>query len=115
MSACATCRRFHRVHRTFWERLVYRAAYECEDCKKRITVRRRLVFRLTLEARCPECGSARLSLFSAPDNIERMSRQTWSRVQKWLGGHLYYCAICRLQFHDWRSRAPEEGKRTMFS
>ena len=115
MSACATCRRFHRVHRAFWERLIYKAAYECEDCKKRITVRRPLTFHLTLEAHCPRCGSTRLSQFSAPDNIEQMSRSARSLIQRWLGGRLYYCAGCRLQFYDWRSRVREKEKRTMFS
>src|SRR6476619_7543250 len=103
MTECSSCR-FHRVHRTFWERLVYRAAFECIDCKRRITLRHSFSFQLALEARCPKCGSAQLRRLNSPDKIESMSRRPWNLIQGFLGGHLYYCALCRLQFYDWRGR-----------
>ena len=112
---CATCRRFHRVRRTFWERLYCRAAYACDDCKRRMTVPRRLSFHFALDAHCPQCGSAELRRLSARDNVESMSRHPLSRMQRWLGGHLYYCALCRLQFYDWRGRERQHSERTMMS
>lgn len=64
---------------------------------------------------CPECGTGQIKRLAETDGIDRMSTVPWSTLQRYLGGRLYYCAFCRLQFHDCRRRlhapAPVEKPR----
>jgi len=102
MPRCARCNQLHRLHRRFWQKLIYQAIYECADCKARIAEPRRFMFRLSRRPRCPQCGTSHLRQFSGRDRIERMSHHPLSMLQALLGGRLYFCALCRLQFYDWR-------------
>jgi hypothetical protein len=54
---------------------------------------------------CPECGNARVARLARRDRIERMSDAPWSTIQRHLGGKLYHCALCRLQFYDCRKQS----------
>jgi hypothetical protein len=96
------------LHRTFWQRFIYKAIRECRDCKARITEPRRFTFRFMRRARCPECGARTLRQFSGRDPIERMTHHPLSLLQGLLGGHLYFCPLCRLQFYDWRRLSQEQ-------
>ena len=102
MARCTRCQKYHRVHRTFRERLLYRAIYECTVCKFRIVEWRAYTFRFSRYARCPDCGSQNLRRLRKRDPIERVSHHPWNVLQRMLGGRLYYCSRCRLQFGDLR-------------
>jgi hypothetical protein len=54
---------------------------------------------------CPECGNKRVRRLARRDRIDRMSDVAWSTIQRHLGGKLYHCALCRLQFYDCRKQA----------
>ena len=54
---------------------------------------------------CPECGTTRIRRLARRDRIERLSDVPWSAIQRHLGGKLYHCALCRLQFYDCRKQA----------
>jgi len=61
--------------------------------------------------RCPDCGTARVVHRSKRDPIDRMSKSPSSVIAKWMGGKLYHCIFCRLQFYSTRPKAvlpPEE-------
>jgi len=58
-------------------------------------------------ATCPECARLQVRLLAKPDRIDRVSRVPWSAVQRLLGGKLYRCSRCRLQFYDCRKPAPQ--------
>jgi hypothetical protein len=40
------------------------------------------------------------------DHIDHMYRHPLSLLQRLLGGKLYHCRYCRIQFYDWRRPAP---------
>jgi DNA-directed RNA polymerase subunit RPC12/RpoP len=90
---------------------IYLAIYECAECHTRTAELRPFLFRFSRKARCPECGTRQLRRFQVRDHIERMSRHPLSLLQRLLGGRLYYCSLCRLQFHDWRGLAPELSRK----
>ena len=54
---------------------------------------------------CPECGTTRVKKLLKRDPIDRRSAVPWSRIQGYLGGRLYHCLSCRLQFYDCRKQA----------
>ena len=54
---------------------------------------------------CPECGNTRVRRLPRRDRIDRLSDVPWSVIQRHLGGKLYHCALCRLQFYDCRKQA----------
>jgi hypothetical protein len=55
-------------------------------------------------ATCPECGARRIKRLHKRDWIDRFSTMPWSKLQRWLGGALYSCPLCRLQFYDCRKQ-----------
>ena len=57
-------------------------------------------------AACPECGTERVKRLIRRDRIDRMSDVPWSTIQRHLGGKLFHCVLCRLQFYDCRKQAP---------
>jgi hypothetical protein len=95
-----------RVHRTFWERFVYMAIYECRDCDNEELVPRRFRYHFGPECRCPRCGTIRVSKLKSRDMIDRMSHGFLNLVERMLGGQLYHCCFCRVQFYDRRKVAP---------
>jgi DNA-directed RNA polymerase subunit RPC12/RpoP len=56
---------------------------------------------------CPECGAKRVKKLHKRDWIDRVSTMPWSKLQRWLGGALYDCPLCRLQFYDCRAQLLE--------
>ena len=68
---------------------------------------RRYTFRKGPEARCPLCGTYRLRALAERDHIDRMYNSLVNLVLRIMGGRLYHCRYCRLQFYDRRRLAPE--------
>ena len=56
---------------------------------------------------CPECGTTRVKKLLKRDPIDRSSAVPWSRIQRSLGGRLYHCSNCRLQFYDCRKQTSD--------
>jgi DNA-directed RNA polymerase subunit RPC12/RpoP len=105
MPRCQRCAQIYRVRRNLWQRLFYRAIYECAECSSRIVEPRLYTYRFSSRVRCPECGTYDLRRLSTPDPIDRVSAHPINLLQRLLGGRLNYCSRCRLQFHDWRPMA----------
>jgi len=105
---CGYCggNRLKRVHRTFIERFSYLAIYECRDCENEEFIPRRYTYHFGDEARCPNCGTYRITKLRGIDKIDRMAAGPLNRIEKLLGGNLYHCVFCRLQFYDRRKSAP---------
>ena len=51
---------------------------------------------------CPKCGTERVERLRRKDEIDPVSKLPWSTVQHFLGGKLFHCQSCRLQFYDCR-------------
>ena len=109
MTDCPTCYgRLRRVHRTFKEKLLYLAVYECPQCHARTSESRWYALYLGDRPRCPSCGTYRLSRLTSRDRIDPMHKGVINFTQWLLGGDLYHCRYCRLQFYDLRKRAAAE-------
>jgi hypothetical protein len=70
-------------------------------------------------AKCPKCSSKDLVALRRVDGVDKMRRGPLNLLHRLLGGQLYHCWFCRLQFYDCRpiAEAPEQqgpgtGKRT---
>jgi DNA-directed RNA polymerase subunit RPC12/RpoP len=97
-----------RVHRTFSERLLYAAMYECGQCHTRKPEPRWYALHLGDYPRCPHCGTYRLTRMATRDKIDPMHKGPVNFAQYLLGADLYHCRYCRVQFYDVRKPvAPE--------
>jgi DNA-directed RNA polymerase subunit RPC12/RpoP len=96
-----------RVHRTFLERFQYLAIYECRECDTEHCIPRPYQYYFGPEARCPRCGTARLSRLKDRDKIDRMRGGPMNFFSRLTGGKLVHCRSCRLQFYDRRPLASE--------
>jgi len=107
MLECGACGgRLRRVRRGFWERFRYRSLYECWQCGERSAERLGLGFYSGPNTRCPNCGTERLSRLRSRDHIDKMYRGPVNFLSWALGGNLYHCTFCRIQFYDVR-KPPE--------
>jgi hypothetical protein len=51
---------------------------------------------------CPQCHTCKVSRRIAPDKIDPVIRSFSSMIKGLLGGRLYHCVYCRIQFYDLR-------------
>src|SRR5262245_16261741 len=112
VTKCPQCgERLRRVHRTFLERFSYMAIYQCRKCEHEEFVPRRFRYHLGPAARCPVCGSHRVSKLKTPDRIDRFHGGFLNLLERIAGrGKLFHCRWCRLQFYDRRPLASELPK-----
>ena len=80
---------------------LYRRVYACGCRRTRSRVPRPL---FSTVVRCPYCSGTDLRPRSERDMIDRMLRNPFRLVHLLLGGELYHCEFCRIQFHDVRRR-----------
>jgi hypothetical protein len=108
---CPTCQgRLRRVHRTFGEKLVYHAMYECRLCHTRKPEPRWYALYLGDYPRCPRCGTYRLTRLSTRDKIDKMQNGLINFAQFLWGADLYHCRYCRVQFYDVRKPVAPDAK-----
>jgi hypothetical protein len=102
-----------RVHRTFAERLLYVAMYECRQCHLRKPEPRWYALYLGDYPRCPRCGTYRLTRLNVRDKIDKMLKGPINFAQFLWGADLYHCRYCRVQFYDIRKPiAPEVREKS---
>jgi DNA-directed RNA polymerase subunit RPC12/RpoP len=107
MVQCGNCGgRLKRIHRTFSERFSYMAIYECRKCSQELCIPRRYRYHLGGEARCPHCGTTRLTKLKDRDGIDPMQSGLLNLMERLAGGKLYHCCFCRIQFYDRRHLEP---------
>ena len=106
MPNCSTCGgNLVRVRRTLWQRFIYHAILKCKKCDRRETKDQWFLFLLGGKSRCPRCGSYRVEKLRGVDHIDRMYKNPFSYLQRFLGGSLHWCPFCRLQFYDLRKKS----------
>jgi hypothetical protein len=88
------------------ERFSYLAIYECRECENEEFIPRQYTFHLGENARCPRCGTLRVTRLRMPDKIDPMVTGLLNGLEKIAGGSLHHCCFCRLQFYDRRKLAP---------
>jgi hypothetical protein len=55
-------------------------------------------------ATCPCCATAQVLTLESKSLADRVVRAPWSFLQQKLGGTLYHCEFCKVQFYDCRKR-----------
>ncbi len=91
-----------RVHRTFMERFSFMAKYRCRDCQAIESAPRRYRHHFGPRCRCPRCGTYRITKLKERDKIDKMETGLLNLIERWMGGKLYHCRFCRVQFYDRR-------------
>ena len=107
MHRCDQCDgTLRRIHRTFFERFSYLAVYECHGCKRQMFIPRPYRFHFGSVCRCPRCGTYHLNKLKRRDKIDPLDTGVWNLLERLVGGKLYHCRYCRLQFYDRRNPRP---------
>lgn len=93
-----------RSKRRFLNRWRYLEAYRCTGCgaKYHVTFGSRL--KLARYAKCPKCRYQDITPMRRVDKIDKMRGGLFNLIHRIMGGQLYHCWFCRLQFYDLRQR-----------
>jgi hypothetical protein len=83
------------------------AIYECRECKDISSVPRRFRYHLGSLPRCPKCGTLRIVKLRSRDHIDPLTTGLLNLLERMMGGALFHCKFCRLQFYD-RRKMPEK-------
>jgi hypothetical protein len=106
---CARCGgQLRRVHRTFVERFSFMAKYRCRVCQSVETAPRSYRNHFGTRCRCPRCGTYRITKLKVRDGIDKMETGLLNLIERWMGGNLYHCRFCRIQFFDRRTYSPNK-------
>src|SRR6266487_3639444 len=98
---CTTCGNLMvRVHRSVFKRLIYSKIYKCPECGIEIRKSHQWILHFSTKAHCPGCGTDRLVVRLQPDAVDWIVRGPMRLMYRLLGGRLYHCGSCRLQFYD---------------
>jgi DNA-directed RNA polymerase subunit RPC12/RpoP len=84
------------------ERVNFLAIYSCKECQMEDNLPRAHQLHRGKAARCPKCGTFRITRLKEPDHIDPMHTGIWNLVEKMSGGRLHHCRYCRIQFWDRR-------------
>ncbi len=91
-----------RRHRKWFQRFGYKQVFQCRQCGHDSLTPREFTLKPSAHVRCPRCHTLKVSRRIAPDKIDRVIKTFSSVVQGLLGGRLYHCVYCRIQFYDLR-------------
>ncbi len=106
MPRCLKCgESLVRARRAIWEKALYTLVFKCQACEIRIGEKRSYLHYFARFARCPRCGTEQVEKRSTRDRIDKLLKTPVSLAQALLGGSLYHCVFCRVQFYDLRARA----------
>lgn len=110
--SCRECgASLRRSKRSTFDRLRYLEAYRCPGCGARYHVTMWSRLKLARWAKCPKCRYQGIKAKRRIDPIDSMRGGILNFVHKIMGGQLYHCWYCRLQFYDLRPRQ-ENSMRT---
>jgi hypothetical protein len=103
--SCRECgASLRRSKRRWFDRVRYLEAYRCTGCAARyhVTLGSRLA--LSRYAKCPKCRYQDITPMKRIDKIDKLRGGFFNLIHRLLGGQLYHCWFCRLQFYDLRER-----------
>ena len=91
-----------RSHRRGIEKLIFSQAYRCKGCNHRKCESYLMTGLFDKYACCPRCGNPVPDRRSRRDKVDSMLHTPLRMLHWMLGGKLYHCVFCRLQFYDIR-------------
>ena len=102
--SCRECgAALRRSKRRLFDRVRYLEAYRCHGCGARYHVTLASRLQLARWAKCPNCRYQGVKAKKRIDKIDRIRGGFFNFFHKIMGGQLYHCWFCRLQFYDLRS------------
>jgi uncharacterized Zn finger protein len=105
MPECPKCsENLSRTHRKFWEKPIYSIVFRCHNCNHRVGARHDFFKQFSRTTLCPRCGNLDVEKRRTKDRIDKLIHTPFSTLNRLLGGNLYHCVFCRLQYYDVRSR-----------
>jgi hypothetical protein len=116
MALCPQCGgRMARLHRAFFQKLLYSDRFRCPKCKARTgrfqpffaNAVSSLRFVFSKWSRCPRCESYGVYRLNRRDKIDSFSSNPVALFQFLLGAPINKCPLCRLHFYDWREPRPQ--------
>jgi len=99
-----------RIHRTPFERISYLAIFQCCVCEREQHMPRPFRLHFGPHARCPKCGTFRLTRLGEPDAVDTMQGGFLNLLERLRHGNLYHCRFCRVQFYDRRPPASQASE-----
>ena len=103
--SCRECgASLRRAKRRSSERFWHLEAYRCQGCSARYYVTLGSRLKLARWAKSPRCRFQGVRARRRVDNIDRKRGGIFNLLHRMLGGQLYHCWFCRLQFYDLRPR-----------
>jgi hypothetical protein len=113
MVVCPKCGgRLTRRHRKWYQRFVYQQVMQCRKCGIEAQTPREFTLKPTALVQCPRCHTHKVSRRIAPDKIDPVIKSFSSVLQGLLGGRLYHCNFCRIQFYDLRHAMKNRPTKT---
>jgi hypothetical protein len=88
---------------------------QCKKCGAREPMPREFTLKPTANVQCPRCHTYKVSRRIAPDKIDPIIKSLSSIMQGFLGGRLYHCNYCRIQFYDLRHSVKPQPPRSSAS
>ena len=85
------------------------AKYRCRECHATENAPRSYRLHYGNRCRCPRCGTFRITKLKERDRIDPMETGILNLYERWMGGKLYHCRYCRIQFFDRRKYFPVSG------
>ncbi len=106
MRKCIHCGgKLRRIHRTPIERISYMAIFQCCLCNREQYMPRPFRLHFGPHARCPKCGTYRLTRLAELDVIDSVQGGFLNLLERLCHGNLFHCRFCRVQFYDRRPLA----------
>lgn len=108
MPECPKCgEKISRTHRSFWEKPIYSIVFCCRSCNYRVGAKQDFFRQFSWNTLCPRCGNMDVEKRKTRDKIDKLIHSPLSVLNSLLGGKLYHCVFCRIQYYDIRSRLPK--------
>jgi hypothetical protein len=108
MPKCPKCSgSLSRTHRKFWEKPIYSIVFRCRSCNYRVGANQGFFKQFSRYTFCPRCGNVDVEKRKSRDRIDRVIHTPLSILNALLGGKLYHCVFCRIQYYDVRGRKPK--------
>ena len=99
-----------RSHRRGPERFIFSHTFRCRDCSYRVRESHLQTGLFGKFAECPRCGNIAPDKRKKPDRVDSMLHSPLRFLHWLMGGQLYHCVFCRLQFYDRRPLRPRVSK-----
>lgn len=102
-----------RTRRKTLEKLIFSHTFRCRNCSRKVRESYLQTNLFGEFAVCPRCENPVPDRRTRPDRVDSMLNTPIRFLHRIMGGKLYHCVFCRLQFYDVRSLRPRPPKNAV--